>query len=46
VCCAASGTGSASAANSVMAIKHVNILDFMLPPLCGCQSLGISRPGM
>ena len=33
VCCAASRTGTASAANKVMAVMHVDVLDFMLPPL-------------
>ncbi len=36
--CAASRTGIASAANKVIAVLHVKILDFMLPPLgfvCG-----------
>src|SRR2546427_7320396 len=32
VCCAASRTGIASAANNVIAVMHVNVLDFMLPP--------------
>src|SRR4029077_12237650 len=33
VCCAASRTGTASAANNVNAAIHINVLDFIVPPL-------------
>src|SRR6266702_2249234 len=42
VCCAASRTGTASAANKVMAAMHFNVLDFILPPLM-CR-LGAEGP--
>jgi hypothetical protein len=31
--CAATRTGITSSANKVVAVMHVNVLDFMLPPL-------------
>src|ERR1700736_3927901 len=33
VCCAASEIGIPSAANNIIAVMHVNVLDFKLPPL-------------
>jgi hypothetical protein len=32
--CAASRAGIANAASNVTAVAQVNVLDFMLPPLC------------
>src|SRR5438132_11307459 len=46
VCCAASGTGIVSAANNVIAIAKINVLDFIRSPLLRLLAAGsVSQSG-
>src|SRR5437879_9862803 len=49
VCCAASSSGSASAAHKVIAVTNINVLDFILPNCLLCVRAGdkghIGHPG-
>src|SRR5438445_5184464 len=46
VCCAASGTGSASTANNVIAIAKINVLDFIHSPLLPLLTAGVRLPAL
>ena len=46
MCCATSGTGSASAANNVIAIAKINVLDFIHSPLLRLLTAGVRLPAL